>query len=157
TALAPTNARLGAISSYTLTILDDDVETTITSGPPANSNSTTATFSFGASKAGATFECQLDGAAFAACPATATFSGLAQGPHTLAVRARTTFDTVDPTPATQTFNVDTITPETDIVFASKPPADTNSTSATFDFAGNEPGVTYECNVDGKGFVPCPDP
>ena len=43
------------------------LETTITTGPPANTLSTSATFTFSSPRAGATFECSLDTAAFAPC------------------------------------------------------------------------------------------
>ena len=53
------------------------------------------------------------------------------------------------------FRRDVTAPETFIVSA--PPAETSSTTATFDFSSNENNVTYECNLDGAGFVACTDP
>jgi hypothetical protein len=80
-------------------------ETAIDSGPDPllASSSTTAGFSFSANPAtGATFECALDGAAFATC--TTPIVGLADGTHTYQVRASNIGGT-DPTPATRTWNV----------------------------------------------------
>ena len=75
-------------ASYTWTIVDETApETTIGSGPVDPTSSTTASFTFSASEAGSTFECSLDGAPFAMCGLTADYAELAEGPHTLAVRA----------------------------------------------------------------------
>ncbi|MDQ3777917.1 MAG: hypothetical protein M3310_03485, partial [Actinomycetota bacterium] len=54
-------------ASRTWTIDLTAPDTTITSAPPAATNSTSASFSFTANEAGSTFQCSLDGAAFAAC------------------------------------------------------------------------------------------
>ena len=67
-----------------------------------------------ASEAGATFQCSLDGAAFAACASPLTTALLADGEHTFAVRARDAAGNVDATPATQTFEIDTGLPDTTI-------------------------------------------
>ena len=61
--------------------------TTILKGPPSPTKSTSATFVFRASEAGATFSCSLDGAAFRFCSNPARVVGLAPGRHRLAVRA----------------------------------------------------------------------
>jgi hypothetical protein len=81
-------------------------ETTITSGGPETA-STTATFEFIASESSSTFECSLDGAAFASCTSPATHSGLAEGPHSFRVRATDRAGNTDPTPAEQDWTVDT--------------------------------------------------
>lgn len=47
----------------------------------------------------ASFECSLDGGAWTPCGPVATFTGLSQGKHTLAVRAVDGSGTADPTPA----------------------------------------------------------
>jgi hypothetical protein len=52
---------------------------------------TTARVPFTSDDAQATYTCSLDGGAFAACSSPATFSGLAVGPHTVAVRVRDRF------------------------------------------------------------------
>jgi CSLREA domain-containing protein len=61
--------------------------TTITSGPFDPTLSPTATFTFSANEPGSTFQCALDGAAFAACVSPVTYTGLAPGDHTFEIRA----------------------------------------------------------------------
>ena len=129
-------------------------DTTIVSGPSGSVASTTATFDF-SSEAGATFQCSLDGAAFTACTDPVTFTGLAQGAHTLLVRAVDTAGNVDPTPASRGWTVDTVAPDTSIV--SGPGGSVNSTTATFDLSSPETGVTFQCSLDGAAFTACSDP
>jgi hypothetical protein len=68
----------------------------ITSAPAYLTNDDTATFAFTDSQAGVTYQCSLDGAAFAACSSGVSYSGLAGFPnnydivtkrHTFAVKA----------------------------------------------------------------------
>lgn len=63
-------------------------EPTITSHPSELTNSTSAHFTYSDSQAGVSFQCQLDGAGFTACPSAGiTYSGLEQGSHSFKVRA----------------------------------------------------------------------
>jgi hypothetical protein len=61
------------------------LDATITGGPTDPSTSRSAAFTFTGNGAG--FECSLDGAAFAACASPQTFTELAYGEHTFAVRS----------------------------------------------------------------------
>jgi hypothetical protein len=85
------------------------VDTVIDSGPGSPTKATTAAFTFHATAAGASFACSLDGAAATACTSPASYSGLAQGSHTFSVAA-TANGSADPSPATQTWTVDTTPP-----------------------------------------------
>jgi hypothetical protein len=85
-------------------------QTSITGGPAANTTSTSATFSFTSNEAGSSFECELDGAGWAACVSPKTFSGVPVGSHQFSVRAIDPAKNVDPTPATQKWTVESPPP-----------------------------------------------
>jgi hypothetical protein len=74
-------------------------------GPGSSTTSTSATFSLSSNDPGATFECRLDGGAYAPCGTTVTFSGLAQGAHSFSARAIDGSDNEDATPATFAWTV----------------------------------------------------
>jgi hypothetical protein len=80
-------------------------ETQIITGPSGDTDTPDASFDLGSNEAGVTYECSLDGGDFTACSDPATFEGLANGEHTLQVRARDSAGNVDTTPATRTWNV----------------------------------------------------
>ena len=79
-------------------------QTTITSAPPASQPTGEVSFQFTANEAGSTFECRLDGGAFATCTSPRTLSP-GEGAHTFAVRAVDQAANPDPTPATATFTL----------------------------------------------------
>jgi hypothetical protein len=126
---------------------------TLTDEPPAVTNRTDASFSFTSSKAGSTFECSLDGDAFAACATPVVYANLGDASHTLAVRATQLGNTGPPT--SYTWTVDTVPPDTTLVSA--PPADSNSGSALFTFTSSEAGSTFACSLDTAGFDGCSSP
>lgn len=131
-------------------------ETTIISGPSPLTANTSATFTFSANEAGVTFECALDGAAFSECFTPHSVSGLAVGSHELLVRATDGAGNLEPNPSSYTWTVlDSVPPQT--VIDSGPAAATTSTSATFTFSANEPGVTFTCSLDGMASITCASP
>ncbi len=81
-------------------------ETTITGGPKGQGRGPAATFTFTSSEPGSTFECSLDGGAWAACSSPATFTKLGQGEHELRVRATDKAGNTDASPAVRTWTVD---------------------------------------------------
>jgi hypothetical protein len=99
---------------YGATVSLYDLDTVITSSPPAVTNSTLATFSFTAAgtapPAALTFECSLDGRPFVACASPTSYAPLAEGAHAFAVRAKSPAGPVDPTPAEFRWTVDASPP-----------------------------------------------
>lgn len=132
-------------------------ESFISSGPNAQTTSTSATFTFSANET-ATFECNLNNTGYSACTSPASRTGLAVGSHTFAVRARDTASNLESTPATYNWQViavpDTTPPQTTI--NSGPTSQTTNTSATFTFSANET-ATFACNFNNGGYSACTSP
>ena len=123
--------------------------------PPARTASTSVTIDFNSPDAAATFECASDGAAFSSCTSPVTLSNLSQGPHRFRVRAIDGAGIVDPTPATASFVVDLTAPTSSITAGPGPL--TRDETPTFEFSADEPGASFECDVDGGGFTSCGSP
>jgi CSLREA domain-containing protein len=132
-------------------------ETSIDSKPNATTTSRDASFTFSSSEPGSTFECSLDGAAFAACSSPKAYSTLALGQHEFRIRATDTWGNTDGSPASWTWTVeaDTTAPETTI--DGGPTGSSSSTSATFTFSSSESGSTFQCSLDGAAFGSCTSP
>jgi 3-phytase len=79
--------------------------TSITAGPSGTVTAREASVSFSSSEANSTFQCRLDGAAYATCSSPTTVTGLADGNHTFDVRAIDASGNVDTTPASRTWTV----------------------------------------------------
>ncbi len=101
-------------ASVDFTVDTTPPDTTIDSGPSGPTADNTPTFGFSSVEVGATFECRVDAAAFAACTSPHTPATLGDGPHTLEVRALDALDNADASPASRSFSVDTTPPETTI-------------------------------------------
>lgn len=90
---------------------DTPPDTNITSSPNS-STSTDATFSFTSTEAGSTFQCSLDGVAFASCSNPAVYHNLSLGSHNFQVRATDSSMNTDPSPASVSWTVLDGTPPT---------------------------------------------
>ncbi|HEV3378993.1 MAG TPA: right-handed parallel beta-helix repeat-containing protein, partial [Thermoleophilaceae bacterium] len=137
-------------------------ETTVTQGPADNSAVDSAGFSFTGSDNSlidVRFECRLDDGAWQACASPQGYSDLAEGDHLFEVRAVDHAGNVDHSPARWEWIYQPlppgVAPQTTI--DSGPDAVTVSTSAKFGFSSNEPGVTFECSLDGAAFAACEPP
>ena len=127
-------------------------DTMIDSGPDNPTNDPTGDFTFSSPDGSATFECSLDGGTFSACPSPFATAALADGSHTLAVRARDQIGNVDATPATRTWVVDTQAPDTIIDTAPTNPS--GDTTGDFTFHSPDGSATFECSLDSAAFAPC---
>ena len=85
-------------------------DTRIEDGPNGLIRDRTPSFRLGATKEGSTFECSIDGGPFIACGGSHTPERLADGAHTLRVRAKDVFGAVDLSPVERTFSVDATRP-----------------------------------------------
>jgi hypothetical protein len=144
---------LGAAASYAWKVDTVAPETTIAAGPPDPTSSTAASFQFGAGEA-ATFECKLDAGLWVPCTSPQGYTGLADGKHTFQVRATDRAGNGEFEPASYTWTVDTVAPETTI--ASGPPKLGNGTTASFDFSAGE-AADFECRLDAGAWAVCTSP
>jgi Galactose oxidase-like, Early set domain/RTX calcium-binding nonapeptide repeat (4 copies) len=119
-ATAPANANVAPPGIYMLFVMNangvpsvarmmrvgSEPTTTIDSGPSAQTNDPTPTFTF-SSQPGTSFECRVDSGSYAPCGSPKTTPYVADGSHTFSVRAKDSAGNVDPTPASRTFTVKT--------------------------------------------------
>jgi len=159
----------GAAATSTWTIDTVAPQTQIDDRPPATTEATTATFTFSADEPGATFECSLDGEAFAGCTSPREYRELAPGSHEFHVRARDRAGNGDESPASHRWTIvvpplpDTTAPETTLT--DQPPDPTSSTPASFAFTGSDDTtpasqLRFECRLDSQvetDFVTCSSP
>lgn len=157
---------LAVVAVATMTGVESSVavlepETTISSGPSGTTgpggttNSTSASFSFSSSQAGSTFACRLDSGSWASCSSPKAYSGLADGSHTFEVRASNAAGLTDPTPATRTWQIDTVPPDTEITAG--PTGELTSSNFTFEFSSPDAGASFECKLDAGAWAACSSP
>ena len=136
-------------------------ETVIDSAAHGATNDTTPSFTFHSTKPSSTFECSVDTgtADFHPCSSPFTPSALSDGDYTFRVRATDSSANTDPSPATEDFTVDTISPQTQI--DTHPNAISGSAAADFTFSGSDPGgsgvASFECKLDAGAFAACTSP
>lgn len=131
--------------------------TTITGGPSGPTKQDRPTFTFSSSEPGSTFRCRRDvDEAFQACTSPWQLpTGVDDGPHTFEVRATDRSGNVDPTAASRDYEVDTVPPIA--FFTAGPTGRTSDATPTFAFSADEPGATFQCQVDGAPFATCESP
>jgi hypothetical protein len=134
------------VSAQTVFTVDTRVlDTSILTGPPPRSNQASADFGFSSNKTPVTYECRLDQGTFQACANPASFTALADGPHTLQVRA--VFQGVaDTSPASWSWTIDTTPPAAPVVVV--PASGASLRSGVVTVTGTaEPGSTVTVIVD----------
>ena len=151
------NAGYGRLWHVPLATLDRPA-VRIAEAPAPHGQETAARFAYSSPVAGATFECRLDGAPWAACPGVGagetTLTDLAEGSYVFELRAR------HPDPeigagntVRRTFVVDRSAPSIWL----KSPKDGDVLTfgpVAVDFAGDERGIEFACSVDGAPQASC---
>ncbi len=127
--------------------------TTIVSGPSEDMPMSEAVFTFDASEE-ASFECALDGGALELCDSGVSYSELAMGPHTLAVRAVDRAANVG-AEVTWSWTVTSITPNTRLL--EKPESPWRDPRVTFEFEASVDGASFECRINVEAAEPCASP
>ena len=142
-------------ASRTWTLDTSAPNTSFDDAPADPSNDDAPAFEFSAGEGGSTFECRLDGGAWGLCSSPETIGLLADSSHTFQVRATDAAGNTDATPASHTWTVDTVAPESS--FSVVPADPTNDTTPTFEFTATEPGSTFQCRLDGGTWSACTSP
>ncbi len=127
-------------------------DTSIIDMPSNPSASTSASFWFIASEFGSTFQCNLDAGGWSTCTSPKSYTSLGQGSHTFQVRAADLATNQDSTPASYTWTIDSLPPDTTI--STYPTNPTQSNSASFTFTCTGACASYECQLDFGGFSSC---
>ena len=126
--------------------------TTIGAKPSNPSNVAAPTFGFSSSEPGSTFECALDGGAYAGCASPLTLPTLGEGPHTFHVRATDIAGNVDPSPAVYAWTIDTVPPSASMNNPGSHLSGTVSLSSTSSDVGGTgvASTTFEYSTAGSG-------
>ncbi len=95
-------------------LVDRTAPNTTITGKPADPSNAPPTFTFTSDEPGSTFECALDGGAWTPCSSPKTYVGLADGTHTVDVRATDAAGNVDASPDSWTWLRDTTDPSASI-------------------------------------------
>ena len=125
----------------------------MTATPAALANSASANFTASSTETGSAFEASVDAGAYSVVTASFTLNNLADGAHSISVRARDAAANIDASPATYSWTIDTLPPNTHIGAA--PSVLTRATSASFTFT-SEAGARFEVNV-GSGYTAATSP
>jgi alpha-tubulin suppressor-like RCC1 family protein len=130
--------------------------TTIVTHPAGVSNDPTGDFTFNNTQYPVTYECRIDDGYWTTCDASYATPMLTDGWHTLWVRAAASAPDggilVEEPPASFTWTIDTVPPDT--VIAGHPPQLSNSSTANFTFISTESPVSYECKIDDGYWTTC---
>ena len=117
--------------------------------------SSTASVGFTTDAAAARVLCSLDGAAATVCPGNSvSYSGLADGPHTVTVWAENSAGTASDQLSTS-FTVDTT--GATVSWTSTPPPQLAASTATLGFSTADPDAATWCSVDGAAAAACTSP
>jgi len=146
-----------AEASYQWTIKTVPPIVQITSVVPSNnpSNANTRTYTFTASADAVGFRCSLDGGAQTSCTSPYSLVSLADGGHIFEVRAVDSLGNVS-APATESFTIDTVAPQVNIVGTIPAQSPTNSSTIQISFTSDE-AASFVCSLDGLTSVSCNSP
>jgi outer membrane protein OmpA-like peptidoglycan-associated protein len=141
--------------TLTLHVIPPVLQTTLGTVPAALSSDPSPTVSFTGDPPEATFECSLDGGAWTACVSPwSPGASLADGPHTLRVRA-VLGGLTQPDSVSASWTTDTTPPAAPTLLAT-PTAKGTATSGAITFSG-EPGGTFSCRLDEGEWATCSSP
>jgi hypothetical protein len=139
-------------------------QATILNKPPDPSPGKSTSFTYESNElgplAGSPFECRLAPleVSFTSCAATGkTYLNLADGEYTFEVRATDRAGNQG-APSAYEWTVEASAPDItppQTTIGTRPPNPSPGPTALFTYSSDEPESTFECNLDGSGFTPCP--
>lgn len=132
---------------------------TIVSSPDTKSSSNQGDFIFSASDSGSgidVIECRLDAGNFASCGSTKSFINLADGLHTVEVRAKDRAGNLS-TVASRQWTVDTINPMVTITSGPNPFVNVKVATIVFTVTDADASASAECRVDNGTYSACASP
>jgi poly(3-hydroxybutyrate) depolymerase len=104
-----------------------------------------------------TYQCKLDTSDFASCAQSYTTPALADGSHTLIVKATDPEGHEEASPRSYTWVIDTVPPETVIVDHPETPTRIAAGGFSFGATGETSAVTFECKLDQGSYAACSNP
>ena len=134
-------------------VIDTNGPVILVRGPADGTSGPSTSIVFDVSEP-ATLTCTLDGNSFTPCVSPAEITGLTNGSHTFTVQGVDALGNAG-APASTTWTVDLQPPDTTIDDQPQNPSATST--ASFVFSSTEPGSSFECSLDGGGFLPCATP
>lgn len=146
-------AGTGPETVYTWTVDTVGPGSAITAKPGDPTNQRSAVFAFAANEQPATFQCKLDGGAFAACAPPQSYSNLLDGRHSFVVRAIDSVSNVG-TESVYAWTIENRAPA--VILISVPTSLSNSSIARLAFSADEP-ATFQCRLDDRALEPCNSP
>jgi hypothetical protein len=143
-------AEVDPASGRFITLVEDTDPPTssFTSGPPASTTATSASFAFKSSETNSTFQCRRDGGAFAACGSPLNVSALSEGRHSVDIRAIDLVGNVQPTPTVYSWSVCLDRDGDGYTSCSSPPDCNDNAKGTHPGAAEIPGNRIDENCDG---------
>ncbi|MCU1588667.1 MAG: putative internalin [Frankiales bacterium] len=130
---------------------------TFTHKPAAASNTSHPSFGFSDGEPVVSYQCQLDTApSFTSCTNPQSYDWLAQGNHSIRVRARDSAGNLSAAPASYSWIIDTIAPPRPVI-TQKPSDPASGATQTFAFTDSEALVGFACSVENRAFVTCASP
>ena len=135
--------------------VDAEPTPVVLSGPPARTTAGTAVFRLASDDSAARIECRLDAGAWQTCGTDPVFTGLADGDHTLAVRAVDAGGRTGVLADPWRWAVDTQPPDTLLVSAPEPLR--RWRDAELAFRSGDGGIRFQCRLDGGAWATCASP
>lgn len=133
--------------SFTWTVDTQAPNTTLSGRPSDLTKENSATFTFTSNDSAATFELKLDNGDYTTVSSPASLNELADGSHTVLIRARDAAGNIDATPASHSWRVDNAAPEVAITFPT-PVGLTDATQITVTGTASDAGGVAAVRVNG---------